>query len=221
MKTSELVELKLAAGRFFLASWLLLQISTGQPVTDDVSSKINEGAKVIYNQRQSGQYNIRINIRDLAIIEMGSNILSQEFSEEEDYYYDEDDFTVKPLKLTTASHTTSPSVFMPQASIQTDEEHVRIEERSASGTTSSRVSTKLIKIKNTVLETQTAESVSLQTTKQIYPSHRQTLFYATESLTSKDYLTLQSHSNQTPPPNFKSPIKFKPNITAADISSSH
>ncbi|XP_053957330.1 uncharacterized protein LOC128862695 [Anastrepha ludens] len=56
---------------------------------------------MIYDQRQSGKYNIRINIKDVAIIEMDNNGFGEEDSSEEDYYYDEDDLTVKPLKLTT------------------------------------------------------------------------------------------------------------------------
>lgn len=135
MKSLELVQHQVA-GRLFLALLLLLTTTSGQPVNDELFAD-NADAKVIYDQRQSGKYNIRINIKDVAIIEMDNSgfgdvsiaavlwqniiitccFMMQENFGEEDYYYDEEDLTVKPLNFTkppkvTTSHevisTTTP-----------------------------------------------------------------------------------------------------------------
>lgn len=71
MKSLELVQRQVAGG-VFLALLLLRTTASGQPVNDELSAD-NTDAKVIYDQRQSGKYNIRINIKDVAIIEMDNS----------------------------------------------------------------------------------------------------------------------------------------------------
>lgn len=71
MKSLELVQRQVAGG-VFLALLLLRTTASGQPVNDELSAD-NADAKLIYDQRQSGKYNIRINIKDVAIIEMDNS----------------------------------------------------------------------------------------------------------------------------------------------------
>nr|XP_036222669.1 uncharacterized protein LOC106623691 [Bactrocera oleae] len=105
MKSLELVQRQVAGG-VFLALLLLRTTASGQPVNDELSAD-NTDAKVIYDQRQSGKYNIRINIKDVAIIEMDNSGFGDENFGEEDYYYDEEDLTVKPLNFTKPPKVTT------------------------------------------------------------------------------------------------------------------
>ncbi|XP_039952669.1 uncharacterized protein LOC120769630 [Bactrocera tryoni] len=105
MKSLELVQRRFAGG-VFLALLLLCAPASGQPVNDELSAD-NADAKVIYDQRQSGKYNIRINIKDVAIIEMDNSGFGDENFGEEDYYYDEEDLTVKPLNFTKPPKVTT------------------------------------------------------------------------------------------------------------------
>uniref|UniRef100_A0A0K8UMU8 Uncharacterized protein n=2 Tax=Bactrocera latifrons TaxID=174628 RepID=A0A0K8UMU8_BACLA len=106
MKSLELVQRRFVAGGVFLALLLLRAPASGQPVNDELSAN-NAEAKVIYDQRQSGKYNIRINIKDVAIIEMDNSGFGDENFGEEDYYYDEEDLTVKPLNFTKPPKVTT------------------------------------------------------------------------------------------------------------------
>uniref|UniRef100_A0A0A1WNV4 Coiled-coil domain-containing protein 71 n=1 Tax=Zeugodacus cucurbitae TaxID=28588 RepID=A0A0A1WNV4_ZEUCU len=107
MKSLELVQRRVAR-RLFLALLFLLTTANGQPV-DDALAADNADTKVIYDQRQSGKYNIRINIKDVAIIEMDNSGFGDENISEEDYgYYDEEDLTVKPLNFTKPPKATTP-----------------------------------------------------------------------------------------------------------------
>ncbi|KAH8279106.1 hypothetical protein KR026_001837 [Drosophila bipectinata] len=69
-----------------------------------------DGGRVVFDQRQSGKYNIHVSIKDVAIIEVGQNGLAEEsYNDEEDYYYDDSALTVKPIKLSTEASTSSTS----------------------------------------------------------------------------------------------------------------
>ncbi|XP_004518549.2 uncharacterized protein LOC101459690 [Ceratitis capitata] len=111
MKSLELVQWRVAGGLYLALLLFLLKAkaANGQPVDDELSAN-NADAKVSYDQRQNGKYNIRINIKDVAIIEMDGNGFGDENFSDDDYYYDEEDLTVKPLKLTTPSKVTSTNV---------------------------------------------------------------------------------------------------------------
>ncbi|XP_031624764.1 uncharacterized protein LOC116341685 isoform X2 [Contarinia nasturtii] len=51
-----------------------------------------------YDQKQSGKYNIHLNIKDVAIIALDAGHIDGDVGDSgEDYYYDIDDFTVKPI----------------------------------------------------------------------------------------------------------------------------
>ncbi|KAH8316618.1 hypothetical protein KR067_011782 [Drosophila pandora] len=63
---------------------------------------------VVFDQRQTGKYNIHVSIKDVAIIEVGQNGLAEEsYNDEEDYYYDDSALTVKPIKLSTEASTST------------------------------------------------------------------------------------------------------------------
>ncbi|XP_011199962.2 uncharacterized protein LOC105223803 [Bactrocera dorsalis] len=118
MKSLELVQRRCVAAGVFLALLLLRAPASGQPVNDELSAD-NADAKVIYDQRQSGKYNIRINIKDVAIIEIDNSGFGDENFGEEDYYYDEEDLTVKPLNFTKPPKvTTSHEALCPAESQQ-------------------------------------------------------------------------------------------------------
>ncbi|XP_022232372.2 cell wall integrity and stress response component 1 [Drosophila obscura] len=77
---------------------------------DDVESSLSpatselpdDGGRVVFDQRQSGRYNIHVSIKDVAIIEVGQNDLSEgAYSDAEDYYYDDSALTIKPIKFST------------------------------------------------------------------------------------------------------------------------
>ncbi|XP_017051070.1 uncharacterized protein LOC108094810 isoform X2 [Drosophila ficusphila] len=70
----------------------------------------DSAGRVVFDQRQTGRFNIHVSIKDVAIIEVGQNGLAEEtYNDEEDYYYDDSALTVKPIKLTTAASTTTTS----------------------------------------------------------------------------------------------------------------
>ncbi|XP_041563362.1 cell wall integrity and stress response component 3 isoform X2 [Drosophila elegans] len=74
------------------------------PATSDVP----DSGRVVFDQRQTGRFNIHVSIKDVAIIEVGQNGLAEEtYNDEEDYYYDDSALTVKPIKLTTEASTTT------------------------------------------------------------------------------------------------------------------
>ncbi|KAH8389220.1 hypothetical protein KR200_001608 [Drosophila serrata] len=75
-----------------------------------VTSEQPESAagRVVFDQRQTGRFNIHVSIKDVAIIEVGQNGLAEEtYNDEEDYYYDDSALTVKPIKLTTEASTST------------------------------------------------------------------------------------------------------------------
>ncbi|KAH8402467.1 hypothetical protein KR009_012210 [Drosophila setifemur] len=74
------------------------------------TSEMPDAGRVVFDQRQTGRFNIHVSIKDVAIIEVGQNGLAEEsYNDEEDYYYDDSALTVKPIKLTTepSSSTTT------------------------------------------------------------------------------------------------------------------
>ncbi|XP_065355347.1 uncharacterized protein LOC135949831 [Calliphora vicina] len=65
-------------------------------------------AHIIYDQRQTGKYNIHVVIKDVAIIEMDQNEISDQNYNDDEYYYDEDDLTVKPLLFKPSTTSVKP-----------------------------------------------------------------------------------------------------------------
>ncbi|XP_030567560.1 endochitinase A [Drosophila novamexicana] len=86
----------------------LLQVQM-QPVEQAAATmpEDSEGARALYDQRQTGKYNIHVSIKDVAIIEVDQNELADEsyIAEDEDYYYDDSALTIKPIKFTTDAST--------------------------------------------------------------------------------------------------------------------
>lgn len=92
-------------------------LTVGHPLKSDDESEKNL-TQVVYDQRQSGKYNIHLSIKDVAIIEMAENDFLEENIADDpsgpgDYYYDEADLTVKPwlfpFTQKPASNSTSES----------------------------------------------------------------------------------------------------------------
>ncbi|TMW50011.1 hypothetical protein DOY81_004928 [Sarcophaga bullata] len=92
--------------------------------TDESKRNETSDARTIYDQRQNGKYNIHVVIKDVAIIEMDQNGISEQTYNDDDYYYDEDDLTVKPLKptVTTLKPLYSSSVSTTQTTISSIKE---------------------------------------------------------------------------------------------------
>lgn len=84
--------------RVYLVVVCLWSLTVGHPLKSDDDSEKNV-TQVVYDQRQSGKYNIHLSIKDVAIIEMAENDFLEENIADDpagDYYYDESDLTVKP-----------------------------------------------------------------------------------------------------------------------------
>ncbi|KAL5280450.1 hypothetical protein ACFFRR_004431 [Megaselia abdita] len=84
--------------RVILVVVFLWSSTAGNPLKSDDDSDKNL-TQVVYDQRQSGKYNIHLSIKDVAIIEMAENDFLEENIADDpagDYYYDEADLTVKP-----------------------------------------------------------------------------------------------------------------------------
>ncbi|XP_061388744.1 uncharacterized protein LOC133323859 [Musca vetustissima] len=81
-------------------------------MSPDEDGPHEETGRIVYDQRQSGKYNIHVVIKDVAIIEMGQNEFQDTSYNDEDYYYDENDLTVKPITLNppTTTSTIKPTV---------------------------------------------------------------------------------------------------------------
>ncbi|KAH8258419.1 hypothetical protein KR038_011196 [Drosophila bunnanda] len=102
-----LIALALIAFGLTLGQSLPIDEGEAAPV---VTSEQPESAagRVVFDQRQTGRFNIHVSIKDVAIIEVGQNGLAEEtYNDEEDYYYDDSALTVKPIKLTTEASTTT------------------------------------------------------------------------------------------------------------------
>ncbi|KAH8254605.1 hypothetical protein KR032_011134 [Drosophila birchii] len=86
-----------------------LPIDEGESAPVATSEQPDSAAgRVVFDQRQTGRFNIHVSIKDVAIIEVGQNGLAEEtYNDEEDYYYDDSALTVKPIKLTTETSSTT------------------------------------------------------------------------------------------------------------------
>ncbi|XP_039480762.1 uncharacterized protein LOC120444862 [Drosophila santomea] len=89
------------------------------------NGEVPDAGQVVFDQRQTGKFNIHVSIKDVAIIEVGKNGLAEEtYNDEEDYYYDDSALTVKPIRLTTgsSSSTTTTSTTLatlPESTVST------------------------------------------------------------------------------------------------------
>ncbi|XP_034478423.1 cell wall integrity and stress response component 4 [Drosophila innubila] len=95
------------------------------PEDDNNNSNIESLGRVLYDQRQTGKYNIHVSIKDVAIIEVDQNELADESynAEDDDYYYDDSALTIKPIKFTTeASPTTTTTTRAPTTTASTTTE---------------------------------------------------------------------------------------------------
>uniref|UniRef100_A0A1B0BS35 Uncharacterized protein n=1 Tax=Glossina palpalis gambiensis TaxID=67801 RepID=A0A1B0BS35_9MUSC len=88
----------------------ILAFSLAKPLSDDQTEPVEDestvNGRVLYDQRQSGKYNIHIIIKDVAIIEMDQNEIVDN-NDDGDYYYDEEDLTIKPLTLNLSANKTA------------------------------------------------------------------------------------------------------------------
>lgn len=78
-----------------------------------VAGRANAAGSTTYDQKQTGKYNIHLNIKDVAIIAVGSDDLSGGLGDSgsfyEDYYdYDLDDFTISPISAALGVTTKKP-----------------------------------------------------------------------------------------------------------------
>ncbi|XP_037957070.1 uncharacterized protein LOC119687003 [Teleopsis dalmanni] len=101
----------------FLFTASIVFPNNAAPLTEDENTSVE---RISYDQRQTGKYNIHVSIKDVAIIEIGNDVMDETLTEE-DYYYDEGDLTVKPgllnptstpisiTKSTTTSTSTKPT----------------------------------------------------------------------------------------------------------------
>nr|XP_016928257.1 uncharacterized protein LOC108008864 isoform X2 [Drosophila suzukii] len=95
-----------------LMAFGLVQTLPIEEAETPTTSEAPDSGRVVFDQRQTGRFNIHVSIKDVAIIEVGQNGLAEEtYNDEEDYYYDDSALTVKPIKLTTeaSSSTTTTS----------------------------------------------------------------------------------------------------------------
>ncbi|XP_073820907.1 uncharacterized protein [Musca autumnalis] len=83
---------------------------SGVQMNTDADGSHEENARIVYDQRQSGKYNIHVVIKDVAIIEMGQNDFQDNTYNEDDYYYDENDLTVKPITLNPQTTSIAPQL---------------------------------------------------------------------------------------------------------------
>ncbi|EDV55237.1 uncharacterized protein Dere_GG20897 [Drosophila erecta] len=103
-----LISLMLMA--FGLAQTLPIEEAKTPPPT----SEVPDSGRVVFDQRQTGRFNIHVSIKDVAIIELGKNGLAEEtHNDEEDYYYDDSALTVKPIRLTTETSSTTTTSTTP------------------------------------------------------------------------------------------------------------
>ncbi|XP_075153958.1 uncharacterized protein LOC142227357 [Haematobia irritans] len=97
---------------------VLVHLQEVHMVSDEDDANVN--GRIIYDQRQSGKYNIHVVIKDVAIIEMGQNEIEDSSYNDEDYYYDDNDLTVKPITLNPpTTTTTTKKVTMPTLTTST------------------------------------------------------------------------------------------------------
>ncbi|XP_016988084.1 uncharacterized protein LOC108050758 isoform X2 [Drosophila rhopaloa] len=91
-----------------LMAFGLVQTLPIEEAETPATSELPDSGRVVFDQRQTGRFNIHVSIKDVAIIEVGQNGLAEEtYNDEEDYYYDDSALTVKPIKLTTEASTST------------------------------------------------------------------------------------------------------------------
>ncbi|KAH8298455.1 hypothetical protein KR044_003628 [Drosophila immigrans] len=85
------------------------------PMPEDADNNNNDAGRVLYDQRQTGKYNIHVSIKDVAIIEVDQNELADDSynAEDDDYYYDDSALTIKPIKFTTEASATTTTKATP------------------------------------------------------------------------------------------------------------
>ncbi|EDW74818.1 uncharacterized protein Dwil_GK15697 [Drosophila willistoni] len=99
---------------FALITFVLVVGIDGQPIIEHdeepPAAATTQADRVLYDQRQSGKYNIHVSIKDVAIIEVDQNeIVDEAYDDEDDYYYDDSALTIKPIKFTTeTTESTTP-----------------------------------------------------------------------------------------------------------------
>ncbi|KAM7354568.1 uncharacterized protein ACRADG_006196 [Cochliomyia hominivorax] len=103
MAATKLVKNLLLIGFLLYAKTLYVRGSRG---SSEEASEAPAG-HIVYDQRQTGKYNIHVVIKDVAIIEMDQNEIADQNYNDDEYYYDEDDLTVKPLHIKTTTTTTT------------------------------------------------------------------------------------------------------------------
>ncbi|KAL2723335.1 uncharacterized protein V1477_019186 [Vespula maculifrons] len=63
---------------------------------------------VTYDQRQTGEHNVRIDLKDLKILAFVDSKILEDYTDY-DYFYDYADFTIKPISKPTTSSSVEPS----------------------------------------------------------------------------------------------------------------
>ncbi|EDW32605.1 GL11729 [Drosophila persimilis] len=103
-----------------LALIALFGLAHTLPLDDVESSSLatieqpDGSGRVVFDQRQTGQYNIHVSIKDVAIIEVGQNDLTDgAYNDAEDYYYDDSALTIKPIKFSTEAIGSSSTAAAP------------------------------------------------------------------------------------------------------------
>lgn len=120
--SSSLPEISLKNGILWLTIVCLVGLVQGSPYRS--KNKVRDSAQLVYDQKQTGDYNIQLHLKDFQIIALlgddtsvsGPLLLCKYFfkveicfQDYEDYSYDYADFTVKPSSTSKPSTTTSSS----------------------------------------------------------------------------------------------------------------
>ncbi|SPP75479.1 uncharacterized protein LOC117582587 [Drosophila guanche] len=107
-----------------------LPLDDAESSLSPVTSELPDGSgRVVFDQRQTGKYNIHVSIKDVAIIEVGQNDLTDgAYNDAEDYYYDDSALTIKPIKFSTeaigsSTSSSSSSISTTAAAATTSTEH--------------------------------------------------------------------------------------------------
>ncbi|XP_032586029.1 uncharacterized protein DDB_G0290587 [Drosophila mojavensis] len=121
----------------------------------------NESSHALYDQRQTGKYNIHVSIKDVAIIEVDQNELADESYNEEydDYYYDDSALTIKPIKFTTEASTTPSAAAAAAAAATTTAATPTTPTASSAATSSTPTATQPTTVAPTAAAAVTAASI--------------------------------------------------------------
>ncbi|XP_030387629.1 mucin-2 [Scaptodrosophila lebanonensis] len=93
--------------RMWILTLMTVVVGAWASPIDDAEAS---GGRLLFDQRQTGKYNIHVSIKDVAIIEVDQNEIADETYSEEDYYYDDSDLTIKPIKFPTPSPATTTPI---------------------------------------------------------------------------------------------------------------